>query len=93
MIDFKLIIFGLKSGEVTTRDIVLGDVAARFLGSEYLVRARTSAAIDAAIASGTLTEHGGHLQTGDGIAAWMLDVEIPAGDETPDELSGNRSRR
>ena len=88
-----MIIFGLRSGEVTTRDILLADVAARFLRSEYLVRARTSAAIDAAIASGALMEHDGHLRTGDGTTAWMLDVEIPAGDETPDKLSGNRSRR
>jgi len=76
-----MILFGLRRGEVTTREIVLDDICARFRSIQYLVRARTSAAIDAAILCGTLVETDGHLRTGDDSTIWRLDVEMPIDDE------------
>ena len=78
-----MILFGLRRGEVTTRDIVLDDICARFRSAEDQMRVRTNDAIDAAIVAGTLVERGGQLRTGDGGATWMLDVEIPFDDEPP----------
>jgi hypothetical protein len=77
-----MILFGLRPGDVTTRDIVLDDMCARFRKAEYLVRIRTNTAIDAAIADGTLSEENGRLQTL-GVMTWMLNIEIPTDEWAP----------
>jgi len=77
-----MFLFGLRRGEVTTREIVLDDICARFQSIQYLVRAGTTAAIDAAILCGTLVETDGHLRTGDSSTIWKLDIEMPIDDES-----------
>jgi hypothetical protein len=76
-----MLIFGLRPGESTTRDIILEDACARFQTIQYLVRAQVCAAIDAGLAAGTLVEKEGRIRT-DGMIAWMLNIEMPA-DEDP----------
>ena len=76
-----MILFGLRPGDITTRDIVLDDLCERFRNTQHVIRVRANTAIDAAIADGTLSEEDGRIQTL-GVMAWMLDIEIPADDES-----------
>ena len=78
-----MILFWLRPGQVTTRDTVQDDVAARFPRAQYEMRLRASVAIDEAIKAGTLIERSGRLEAVNALRGWMLDLEIPPDEEPP----------
>jgi hypothetical protein len=57
------------------------------------MRLRASLAIDAVIEAGVLVERDGRLEATNPLRGWMLDLEIPRGEEPPPVMRFDRRRR